>query len=124
MSKQWGRWKNLEALPESGQSHVFKVEDRETNLLGALKRLKSVRKRDRVERFRNEVTAAKRLSHLNIASLIDADLECDGPYAVFEWVEGGSLGDISEEALAAVPLVIRLDWWYDVDYDLGFSYCV
>jgi len=78
MAKIYGsRWLVKESLNEGGQSIVFIVGDTIGKLPGeyALKRLK---RKDRIARFRNEVTILRRLNHRNIVKLVDAQVQEDG----------------------------------------------
>ena len=111
MSQQWGDWKNLGNVTQGGLGRVFKVEHVSSGKIGALKQLINI---NRIARLKNEVDAVKQLEHPHIASLIDADVEHEKPYAVFEWVDGGSVGDLSDEELSAVPLDQRLNWCQQV----------
>jgi serine/threonine protein kinase len=84
------RWKIVESLGEGGQAQTFLVTDvrGQGEIRYVLKRLKNL---TRIERFRNEVEAIRNLSHENIVSLIDFDLETERPYLVMEHCAGGSL---------------------------------
>jgi len=44
-------------------------------------------------RFRREVDAGRRVGGICTAKYLDADLDCERPYLVTEYVEGGSLAD-------------------------------
>jgi serine/threonine protein kinase len=84
------RWKIAESLGEGGQAQTFLVTDirGQGEIRYVLKRLKNL---TRIERFKNEVEAIRNLSHENIVSLIDFDLEAEKPYLVMEYCAGGSL---------------------------------
>ncbi|MCJ2126790.1 protein kinase domain-containing protein [Methylobacterium sp. J-077] len=72
------RWKAVGNLGGGGQGDVYRVVDTTGALSGeyALKRLRDLR---RLDRFRNEVEALKRLQHPNIIQLIDnSDLMAEG----------------------------------------------
>jgi serine/threonine protein kinase len=107
MPQQWGDWKNLGQIGQVGLGRVFKVEHVSNGTQGALKQLISDA---RIQRLRNEVDAALRLKHKHIAALIDADLDNDKPFAVFEWVDGGSIGDLTSDELSSISLDQRLSW--------------
>ncbi len=119
MGQQWGPWKNLGAVSQGGLGRIFKVEHATSGLIGALKQLINDK---RIERLTNEVEAAKRLKHTNIASMLDADLTHEKPYAVFEWVDGGSVGDLSETDLAGIPLDQRLAWCQQISCALELAH--
>lgn len=84
------RWEVKDALDEGGQAHTFLVIDTKggTDTLYVLKRLKN---KNRIERFKREVEAARNLTHENIVHLIDFNLDADRPYLVTEYCMGGSL---------------------------------
>ena len=105
MAKSFGPWQNLGQIGEGGASHVFKVKHTETGELGALKRLKNTNRR---ERFKAEVEAVRQLDHPGIVRLLDANLDDEPLFAVYEFEPGGSIGDLSAEELLAIPLVQRL----------------
>jgi serine/threonine protein kinase len=107
MPKSWGPWINVSQIAEGGMGHVFKVRHSETGQFGALKRLKNPNRR---ERFKQEVQAVRLLDHPGIARLIDANLDEEPFYAVYEYEPGGSLADIVPEELLRIPLSQRLVW--------------
>src|SRR6266850_7173876 len=94
------RWEIVKSIGEGGQAQIFLVKsyqnlvvsiDEETGFNTgpcALKRLKNVK---RLDRFRQEIEAIKRLDHPNVIKVIDYNLEGDKPYLVTEYCEGGSL---------------------------------
>jgi serine/threonine protein kinase len=106
MGKSFGPWEILEQIGEGGAGHVFKVKHTETGEIGALKRLKNTNRR---ERFTAEVGAVRQLDHPGIVRLIDANLDDEPFYAVYEYEPGGSIGDLSTEELLAIPLAQRLN---------------
>ncbi|HQU83697.1 MAG TPA: serine/threonine-protein kinase [Pyrinomonadaceae bacterium] len=83
------RWKTIKTLGEGGQGQVFLVEDLENeNKSYVLKRLKN---NERINRFKSEIEAIKKLKHPNIVNLIDFDLENNKPYLVTDYCAGGEL---------------------------------
>jgi serine/threonine protein kinase len=83
MAKQLygGRWKILGNLGGGGQGDVFRVVD-ETGAAEGEFALKRLRDLSRLDRFRNEIEALKRLQHPRIIALIDhSDLSDEGPKA-------------------------------------------
>lgn len=108
MAKIYGnRWQISEGLGEGGQAHTFLVKDvgRNEGTLYVLKRLKNI---NRIKRFEDEVKAVKSLTHENIVTLIDFDLEGDQPYLVTEYCSGGNLANVEpfwrEQPLMALQL--------------------
>jgi serine/threonine protein kinase len=81
LAKIYGnRWLVKKSLNEGGQSVFFIVEDRTGKLPGeyALKRLKWLKRKDRLARFRNEVAILQRMDDGNIIKLVDAQVQEDG----------------------------------------------
>ena len=107
MAKSWGPWKNLAQIGEGGMGHVFQVKHSETGQTGALKRLKNS---NRHGRFNQEVEAVRLLEHPGVVRLINANLDHEPFYAVYEFEPGGSLADIPVDELLAIPLSQRLVW--------------
>jgi len=101
----WGPWQNLSPIGEGGAGHVFKVKHTQTGEVGALKRLKNV---NRLARLKSEVEAVRRLDHPGIVPLLDANLEDEPFYAVYEYEPGGSLADLSTDEILAIPIDQRL----------------
>ena len=106
--KTWGDWENLgDDAKEGGMGHVFKVKNLKTGQIGALKKLKGS-KPERIQRFKMEVETINCLDHPNIIKLIDSHLDEEPFYAVYEYEEGGSLGDLSEDELLSLSLENQL----------------
>lgn len=84
------RWEIVSSLGEGGQAHTFLAKDLkgEGQTLYVLKRLKN---NNRIERFKREIEAVRNLTHENIVSLIDFDLQERNPYLVMEYCNGGNL---------------------------------
>ncbi|MDY3554842.1 serine/threonine-protein kinase, partial [Gemmata sp. JC717] len=89
-----------------GAGQVFHVRHSETGQIGALKRLKNAK---RHERFKSEVEAVRKLDHPGIVRLLDANLDADPQYAVYEYEPGGNLGEVPVTELLSLPLSQRLD---------------
>jgi WD40 repeat protein len=87
------RYRILGPLGAGGMGTVFKAEHRLMERVVALKVLRKglIDRPDAVERFRQEVKAAARLSHPNIVAAFDADRAGDVHFLVMEFVEGESL---------------------------------
>jgi serine/threonine protein kinase len=87
------RWENVGSLNEGGQGRIFLVQDRTGKETGELilKRLKNL---NRIERFKKEIEASKKLDHPNIARIIDYSFEKD-PYFVSPFYPKGTLSSRS-----------------------------
>src|SRR5262249_5778519 len=93
------RYHILELLGAGGMGAVFKAKHRLMDRLVALKVIrKSLTDRaEAVERFRQEVKAAARLSHPNIVAAYAAEQAGDVHFLVMEYVDGASLDRIIAE---------------------------
>jgi serine/threonine protein kinase len=119
MGKNWGDWENLKAAGEGGQGHIFQVRHKTDDRIGALKRLKNPM---RMDRFKNELNAAKTLNHPNIAKLLDYDTSDDPKFVVFEWEDGGTLADMKASDLEAIDLDMRLSWCEQLANALAYAH--
>ena len=92
MAKNFGgRWEHVKDLSEGGQAWTYlvkRVPSGPDSTLHVLKRLKNPK---RLGRFSNEIEAIKKLSHPAVIKMIDYDLDCETPYLVTEYCEGGPL---------------------------------
>ncbi|MFC2141937.1 protein kinase [Acidobacteriota bacterium] len=92
-SKFAGRYQIIEELGKGGMGKVYKVLDTETNEKIALKLIKPEIASDKntVERFRNELTIARRIVQKNVCRMYDLNIENDSYYITMEYVEGQDL---------------------------------
>ena len=101
------KWKIDSSLSEGGQARTFLVhdvsDDRGTQFV-----LKRIRNRSRLDRFRAEIEAARKLRHPNIVRYVDADLEAEKPYLVVEYYSGGPL---SKATLPELDVIQRLSFF-------------
>jgi len=88
-----GRYKVIEELGKGGMGRVYKVLDKETNEKIALKLIKPEIASDKktIERFRNELTTARKIGHRNVCRMYDLNKEKDDYYITMEYVSGGDL---------------------------------
>lgn len=93
------RYRIVERLGEGGMGVVYKAEHRMMERLVALKviSLDFTAHPTAVERFRQEVRAAAKLSHANIVTAHDAEQAGDLHFLVMEYVDGVSLGRLVEK---------------------------
>jgi len=106
----------LGELGHGGMGSVYKVREKNTGKLFALKVMKNEFALDReaVKRFEAEINATKALSHANMANVYDSGTASDGcPYFVMDLIEGESLADILkvEKALPlqrAINIVLQI----------------
>ncbi|MFJ8040088.1 protein kinase [Kitasatospora sp. NPDC096147] len=103
-----GRYVLRHLLGQGGMASVHLAHDTVLDRQVAVKTLHTELGREQAfrERFRREAQAVARLQHTNIVSVFDSgeDVAPDGattPYIVMEYVEGKSLRDVLNEAIAA-----------------------
>jgi serine/threonine protein kinase/Flp pilus assembly protein TadD len=91
-----GRYKIIEELGKGGMGRVYKVTDNEIEEEIALKFLKHEVASDEknVERFRNELKLARRVSHKHVCRLYDLGKENDEYFITMEYVEGEDLKNL------------------------------
>ena len=87
------RYEVLESLGEGGMGLVYRVRDRETNEILALKLLRPEIARDpaMMERFKDEIRLARRITHKNVCRIYDFNRVDDLAYITMEFVDGESL---------------------------------
>ena len=88
-----GRYVLDQPIGSGGMATVWRARDQVTGENVALKRMHARVQDDPdlIERFRREAQAVSRLSHPAIVRLLDEGQDDDGPYIVFELVEGTNL---------------------------------
>ncbi|EAR92076.3 calmodulin-domain kinase (macronuclear) [Tetrahymena thermophila SB210] len=84
------KYEKLEVIGEGGFGVVYKVLDRETKLIKAMKRLK---KNSKLIQTDNELELLKRLDHPNIIRIFDFYQDEEDFYIITEYIEGGCLFD-------------------------------
>ena len=87
------RYEVLEELGKGGMGRVYKVLDKEVNETVALKLLNPEIAGDEetVERFRNELKLARKISHRNVCRMFDLRKDGGTYYITMEYVPGGDL---------------------------------
>lgn len=91
-----GRYRILDELGRGGMGRVYKALDREISEAIALKVLVPAFSVDErmIERFRNELKLARRISHKNVCRIFDLG-NCEGTYFItMEFVPGDNLKSI------------------------------
>jgi serine/threonine protein kinase/Flp pilus assembly protein TadD len=88
-----GRYQIIEELGEGGMGRVYKARDKETREKIALKLIKPEISSDKktVERFRNELTIARKIVQKNVCRMYDLNKERENYYITMEYVPGGDL---------------------------------
>ena len=87
------RYEVLDVLGEGGMGMVYRVRDRETSEILALKLLRPEIARDpaMIERFKNELRLARRITHKNVCRIYDFNRVDDLACFTMEYVDGESL---------------------------------
>ncbi|MFC2160973.1 protein kinase, partial [Acidobacteriota bacterium] len=88
-----GRYEIIEEIGKGGMGQVYKVEDTKTKEEIALKLIKPEIATDKktIERFRNELTTARKIAHRNVCRMFDLGEEKEKYYITMEYVSGGDL---------------------------------
>ncbi len=100
-----GRYEVIEELGRGGMGRVYKVLDKEVREKLALKLLNpEVAGDDRtIERFRNELKLARRISHRHVCRMYDLDREEVSYYITMEYVAGEDLKSLIHR-IGALPV--------------------
>ncbi|MFC2156256.1 protein kinase [Acidobacteriota bacterium] len=105
------RYEIIEELGKGGMGQVYRVEDKSTREEIALKLIKSKIASDSetIERFRNELTIARKIRHKNICGMYDLGEYCGAHFITMEYVPGQDLGGlIRQSGRLAIPTAISL----------------
>ena len=88
-----GRYQIIEELGRGGMGNVYKVLDKELGEKVALKLLKPEIAADHriIERFRNEIKFARKITHKNVCRVFDLSKAERTPYITMEYVSGEDL---------------------------------
>ncbi|HWG47507.1 MAG TPA: serine/threonine-protein kinase, partial [Gemmataceae bacterium] len=117
------RYRVLGSLGAGGMGVVFKAEHRLMERTVALKIIRKdlTQQAECVERFRQEVKAAARLSHPNIVAAYDAEQAGDLHFLVMEYIEGTSL-DQRVRTRGPLPVALAGDIAYQVALGLQHAH--
>ena len=87
------RYEILGEVGRGGMGIVYRARDRETNEVIAIKVLRPEVAGDFsiVERFKNELKLARKITHKNVCRMYDLHLDGSAVYITMEFIEGGSL---------------------------------
>ena len=90
------KYQILDEIGKGGMGVVYKTLDKEINEDIAIKILKSEISQDNaiIERFRNELKIARRISHKNVCRMYDLNKEEGTYYITMEYVPGEDLKDV------------------------------
>jgi TolB-like protein/Flp pilus assembly protein TadD len=101
-----GRYEIVECLGEGGMGKVYKAHDLEVHEDVALKLIRPDISGDEgtIQRFRNELKLARKISHRNVCRMFDLGREGDGHFITMEYVPGE---DLKTTIQRIGPLTIR-----------------
>ncbi len=107
----FGRYNLLLKLGEGGMGDVFLARQKSLKRYCAVKMISPKLSDDKkmTARFLREARAAATLSHPNLIHIFDCDRHNDQPFISMEYVEGLSLGQISE-VNGPLPLSLIFHW--------------
>jgi hypothetical protein len=97
------RFERLALLGQGGMARVWKVRDRATGQLLALKEILGEQDAHAVERLRREAASARSLQHPHICRAVDFHIADDDHWIAFELVEGLALRDVIRELCPLPP---------------------
>jgi len=91
-----GRYEILEELGTGGMGSVYRVFDRELEEEVALKLIRPdiAASRKTIERFKNEIKAARKITHLNVCRMHDLHDEGESLFITMEYVRGEDLKSV------------------------------
>lgn len=92
------RYQFIELIGKGGMGRVWKVFDKQTQRVVALKRLIIAHKENqgRLERFKREAGTIAKLNHPYIVPLFDLGKDEEGPFLTMQYVEGVNLREYVE----------------------------
>ncbi len=105
------RYQVLSTVGQGGMGIVYRVRDRETDEVLALKVLKPDIAHDQhmMERFKNELRLAHRITHKNVCRVYDFTPTAAAPYITMEFVEGESLRQrLQRDGTMSIPQAVHV----------------
>ena len=106
-----GNWTLLAQIGHGGMGTVYRAQrnDGHFEQIAAIKLLRGIPSSEALERLAQERQILARLSHPNIARLLDGGATPSGqPYIVMDYVEGVSIDDYLRQRSLALPELLRL----------------
>jgi serine/threonine protein kinase/Tfp pilus assembly protein PilF len=121
-----GRYKILSTLGKGGMGEVYKVHDIKLQEDMALKLLRPeiANDTDIIQRFRNELKLARKITHRSVCRVFDFHEEEGTPFITMEYVEGEDLKSLIKskgqfEETEAIEVAIQILEGLIVAHDLG-----
>lgn len=105
-----GRYEVIEELGQGGMGTVFRVFDTKTEEEIALKLIKPEISSDKktIERFRSELTTARKISHRNVCRMFDLGEEKGAHFITMEYVPGEDLKSLINRVKLDVGSSIKI----------------
>jgi serine/threonine protein kinase len=105
-----GRYEIIEELGKGGMGKVYRVEDKKTREEIALKLIKPEISADKktIERFRNELTTARKIAHRNVCRMFDLGEEKGQHYITMEYVPGEDLKSLIRRVKVDIGTSIKI----------------
>ena len=108
-----GRYQIIKRLGRGGMGEVYRALDQEVNEEVAIIRQEIAQDESTIERFRNELKIARKVSHRNVCRMFDLGKTETGYYITMEYIEGEDLKSVikrkrvfkTNEALAYVKQI-------------------
>ncbi len=113
----------LDHIASGGMGEVYKAEHRRMKRVVVVKILhpESTKSELALRRFQREVEAAAKLSHPNIVTAFDADVEKDIHFLVMEFVDGEDLGSLVTRE-GPLEIDIALDYIIQAARGIAFAH--
>jgi serine/threonine-protein kinase len=111
-----GRYRVTARLGEGGMGYVYRAHDRnlDTDVVIKVPRTSMLEDADFSERFNREIRSLVRLAHPHVVKIMDVGNQDGAPYAVMQYLPGGSLKDRLTRDADGKPLPMRpeevLEW--------------
>jgi len=104
------RYQIIEELGKGGMGKVYKVLDKEANEKIALKLIKPEIAADKktIERFRNELTTARKIAQRNVCQMYDLNKDKDNYYITMEYVPGEDLKSLIRRVKVDIGTSIKI----------------
>jgi serine/threonine protein kinase/tetratricopeptide (TPR) repeat protein len=105
-----GRYEIIEELGKGGMGKVYRVEDKKAKEEIALKLIKPEIAADKktIERFRNELTTARKISHRNVCRMYDLGEEKGAHFITMEYVPGEDLKSLIRRVKVDIGTTIKI----------------
>ena len=105
-----GRYEIIEELGKGGMGKVYRVEDTKAKEEIALKMIKPEIAADKktIERFRSELTTARKISHRNVCRMFDLGEDEDTHFITMEYVPGEDLKSLIRRVRLDIGTSIKI----------------